>query len=192
MENDIKPPVTDDKLVVDEKAPVTTGDNTDKESNPVNEITKKYDELNERYIRLAAEFENYKKRTKRDSENLIKYSNEKFACDMLEILDNFERALNNKADNSELRTGLEQIHKLYLSILAKNGIVPMNANGSKFDPNQHEAVAHIQSELPEGTIIDEPIKGYKMHDKVIRFAKVAVSSGNSITTDENNKNIKEE
>ena len=192
MENDIKPPVTDDKLVVDEKAPVTTGDNTDKESNPVNEITKKYDELNERYIRLAAEFENYKKRTKRDSENLIKYSNEKFACDMLEILDNFERALNNKADNSELRTGLEQIHKLYLSILAKNGIVPMNANGSKFDPNQHEAVTYIQSELPEGTIIDEPIKGYKMHDKVIRFAKVAVSSGNSITTDENNKNIKEE
>lgn len=157
-----------------EEPPVTTVEETPVD--PVAELTKKYEEANDRYLRLVAEFENYKKRTQRDAENTVRYANEKFARDMLDVLDNFERAL--KGGDDDLRSGLEQIHKLYLSVLSRNGVEPMNAEGSQFDPNRHEAVAHIPSDAPEGTVVDEAIRGYTMHDKVLRYAKVAVSRGN--------------
>ena len=145
-----------------EETPVTTVEETPVD--PVAELTKKYDELNDQ------------KRTQRDAENTVRYANEKFARDMLDVLDNFERAL--KGGDDDLRSGLEQIHKLYLSVLSRNGVEPMNAEGSQFDPNRHEAVAHIPSDVPEGTVVDEAIRGYTMHDKVLRYAKVAVSRGN--------------
>lgn len=169
-----KPPTPDDAKPAAEETPVTTVEETPVD--PVADLTKKYDEVNDRYIRLVAEFENYKKRTRRDAENTVRYANEKFARDMLDVLDNFERAL--KGGDDDLRPGLEQIHKQYLSVLTRNGVEPMTAEGSQFDPNCHEAVAHIPSEKPEGTIIDEAIRGYTMHDKVLRHAKVAVSRGN--------------
>ncbi|MDR0438874.1 MAG: nucleotide exchange factor GrpE [Methanocalculaceae archaeon] len=143
---------------------------------PVAELTKKYDELNDRYLRLVAEFENSKKRTQRDAENTIRYANENFAREVLDVLDNFEHAL--KGSDSDLRSGLEQIHKLYLSVLSRNGVEPMNAEGSLFDPNRHEAVAYVLSDLPGGIVVDEAIRGYTMHDRVLRHAKVAVSRGN--------------
>lgn len=146
------------------------------ETNPVIELTKQYEELNDRHLRLVAEFDNYKKRSKREAEATIRYANEAFARDMLDVLDNFERAL--KGEDSSLRPGLEQIHKLYLSVLARNGVKPMNAQGCAFDPNLHEAVAHIPSDTAEGIVVDEPIRGYLIHDKVLRHAKVAVSRGN--------------
>ncbi|MDO5846361.1 MAG: nucleotide exchange factor GrpE, partial [Methanocorpusculum sp.] len=102
------------------------------ETNVVDELTKKYDELNDSHLRLAAEFENYRKRSKREQESAIRFANEKFALDIVDILDNFERAL--KSDDEHLREGLAQIHKLYLSILSRNGIEPMNAKGTQFDP----------------------------------------------------------
>lgn len=172
MEPKTKTPEEENPVV--EEPPVTTVDEIPVD--PVAELTKKYDEVNDRYIRLVAEFENYKKRTQRDTDNIIRYANEKFARDMLDVLDNFERAL--KGGDDDLRSGLEQIHKLYLSVLSRNGVNPINADGTTFDPNRHEAVAIIPSNLPEGTVIDEVIRGYTMHDKVLRHAKVAVSRGN--------------
>lgn len=153
------------------ETPVTTEETAD----IVTELEEKTRELQDQYLRLVAEFENYKKRTKRETENTIRFANEKFAKDMLEVLDNFERGL--KGDDASLRSGLEQIHKLYLSVLERNGVTPMNAGGCQFDPNLHEAVAHVPSNEPEGTVVDEAIRGYILHDRVLRHAKVAVSNG---------------
>lgn len=158
----------------EQETPVTTVEETP--ADPIALLTRKCEVANDRYLRLVAEFENYKKRTKRDAETTVRYANEKLALDMLDVLDNFERAL--KGGDNDLRSGLEQIHKLYLSVLARNGVQPMDAQGKAFDPNCHEAVAHIPSEAPEGVIVDEAIRGYLMHDKVLRHAKVAVSRGN--------------
>lgn len=143
------------------------------ETTVVDELTKKYDELNDKHLRLAAEFENYKKRAKRDQESAVRYANEKFALDIIDVLDNFERAL--KSDDENLRDGLEQIHKLYLSILSRNGIEPMKITGTTFDPAFHEAVACIPADAPEGAIIDIAVPGYMIRDKVLRHAKVAVA-----------------
>ena len=143
------------------------------ETDVVADLTKKYEETNDKYLRLAAEFENYQKRTKREQEKSLRYATEKFSLNMLEVLDNFERAL--KSEDENLREGLEQIHKMFLGIFAKNGIEPMNTKGVQFDPNFHEAVLALPSDKPAGEILDVVLPGYMIHDKVLRHAKVAVS-----------------
>jgi molecular chaperone GrpE len=132
-------------------------------------------EMNEKYLRLAADFENYRRRTERDLSANIRYAIEKFAVDLIDVIDNFDRAL--AADPSVAREGLEQINKLFRTILASHGITPIDSVGSKFNPAEHEAVVCILSEKEDGTVVDEVCKGYRMHDRVIRCAKVAVSKG---------------
>jgi molecular chaperone GrpE len=132
-------------------------------------------ELNDRYLRLAADFENFKKRTARDRETITNLANERFAIDIIEVLDNFERAI--KADDTHLREGIIQIQHLLLSQLQRHGITPLDALNKPFNPAEHEAIAHVPSEEKEGIVIDEVARGYRMHDKVIRYAKVAVSKG---------------
>lgn len=133
-------------------------------------------ELNDRYLRLAADFENFKKRTARDREMVSNLANERFAIDIIEVLDNFERAI--KADDAHLREGIVQILHLLNSQLQRHGITSLDALKKQFNPAEHEAIAHVPSEEKEGTVIDEVARGYRMHDKVIRHAKVAVSKGN--------------
>jgi len=106
---------------------------------------------------------------------MVQHANERFAVDILEIADNLERAL--KADDNHLRTGVEQIHQLLGGILARQGITPIDALKKSFDPEEHEAIAHIPSDETEGTVVDVVSPGYRMHKKVIRYAKVAVSKG---------------
>ncbi|MEI7857642.1 MAG: nucleotide exchange factor GrpE [Methanomicrobiales archaeon] len=134
-------------------------------------------ELNDRYLRLAADFENFKKRTARDREMVSNLANERFAIDIIEVLDNFERAI--KADDAHLREGIVQILHLLNSQLQRHGIMSLDALKKEFNPAEHEAIAHVPSEEKEGTVIDEVARGYRMHDKVIRHAKVAVSKGNA-------------
>ncbi|GAA5262673.1 nucleotide exchange factor GrpE [Methanocalculus sp. MC3] len=134
-----------------------------------------YEELNNKFLRLAADFENFKKRSAREREQILRFANEQFALEVLDILDNFERAL--KAEDADPKEGLSQIHKLFLSILERNGITPIECANVRFNPNEHEAIAAIPSDEEEGTIVDEVCRGYCMHDKVIRCAKVAVSQG---------------
>jgi len=137
---------------------------------------KAFAELHDQHIRLAADFENFKKRTARERETLISLANERFAIDILEVVDNFERAL--KTDDTHLREGILQIRQLLNAQLLRNGITPLDAQQKQFNPAEHEAIAHINSEEPAGTVIDEVSRGYRMHDKVIRYAKVVVSKGN--------------
>lgn len=133
-------------------------------------------ELNDRFLRLAADFENFKKRTARDREMITNMANERFAIDIIEVLDNFERAV--KSDDAHLREGIVQIRQLLSSQLQRHGITPLDALNKPFNPAEHEAIAHVPSEEKEGIVVDEVARGYRMHDKVIRYAKVAVSKGN--------------
>lgn len=140
------------------------------------EQKKAYAELNDRFLRLAADFENFKKRSERDRVQTIALANERFACDILEVVDNIERAL--KSDDAHLREGVRQIQQLLDSQLQRHGICPIESLNKSFNPQEHEAIAHVSSDACTGTVIDEVCRGYRMYDKVIRYAKVAVSKGN--------------
>jgi molecular chaperone GrpE len=139
------------------------------------ELKKRYDELNDRFLRLAADFDNYKKRASRERETITQFAIERFAIDVLELIDNLERAV--QSDDNHLREGLNQIRELSSAIIQRYGITPIESLSKKFNPAEHEAITHIPSDHDEGTIIDEVSRGYRMHEKVIRFAKVAVSKG---------------
>jgi len=140
------------------------------------EQEKRYDELNDQYLRLAADFDNFRKRSARERETILHYANERFAVDMLEVIDNLDRAA--RSDDASLREGLVQIRELCATVLQRHGITPIEVLTKKFDPAEHEAIAHLPSDYEEGVVIDEAARGYRMHDRVIRFAKVAVSKGN--------------
>ena len=140
------------------------------------EQKKAFIELKDQFLRLAADFENFKRRTFQERESVIALANERFVIDLLEVVDNFDRAL--KSDDSHLREGVEQIRQLFNAQLLRYGIIPMDSLNKPFNPMEHEAIAHVASGEPEGTVIDEVTRGYRMNEKVIRHAKVAVSKGN--------------
>jgi molecular chaperone GrpE len=164
-------PVPDDNTAV----PESPASDHQGQRDELAELRKRCEELNDRYLRLAADFDNYRKRIARDHEFQTQLANERFAVDILEIADNLDRAL--KSDNEHLRTGVEQIRQLLAGVFTRHGITPIDALKTSFDPGVHEAVAHIPSEEKEGTVVDVVSAGYRMHNKVIRFAKVAVSKG---------------
>ncbi len=130
-------------------------------------------ELNERFLRLAADFDNYKKRAAKDQAARVEAAVEQVLCEMLEVYDNLERA--EEADDEALRTGLAQIRKLFGAVLERRGVTPIACLNEQFDPNLHEAIAAVPSDAAEGTVIDEVARGYCMNGRVIRYAKVAVS-----------------
>ena len=132
-------------------------------------------ELNDRLLRLAADFENFRKRTERERESVVALAKERFVVDLLEVVDNFDRAM--KSDDAHLREGLMQIRQLFSTQLERHGISPIDALNRSFNPAEHDAIAHVTSDKPEGLVIDEVARGYRMYEKVIRPAKVAVSKG---------------
>ena len=146
----------------------------DAASPALEELQKAYDDLNSRHLRLA-DFDNYRKRAAREIDALTTYAIEDFAVELLEVVDNFERA--EKAEGAGLREGMEQIKKLLMAILERHGIRPIECRNLPFDPERHEAIACIPSAAEEGIVIDEIIRGYCMQDRIIRCAKVVVSKG---------------
>lgn len=139
------------------------------------DLKRDYDELNDRFLRLAADFENFRKRTTREMDAQARFAIEGFAIELLEVADNFDRAL--KSGDATAREGLEQIQKLFRTILERHGIQAIESVGTKFDPVCHDAVVSLPSDCEEGTVVEEFTCGYRMHDRVIRCAKVAVSKG---------------
>ena len=150
------------------------------EANPLQE---KNDTLNNQYIRLAADFDNYRKRQEQEKEALLKYGAENTLKKMIEVLDNFERglkALETVEDCEKVKECYNLAYKNFTDVLTKAGLESIKAEGEAFDPNFHEAVMQTPtSEKPEHTIIAELQKGYKLGDKVLRPAlvNVAVSEG---------------
>lgn len=152
------------------------------EAPSIEEIDRLQQELNEannKYLRLYAEFENYKKRTNRDKEELIKYGNESLIYELLTVIDNLEMALKHSSGNtssSGLVQGVEITYKELIKTLEKFGLSVIEADGKPFDPSVHHAMSQIErDDIDENIIIEEYRKGYKLKDKVIRPSLVAVS-----------------
>jgi len=135
-----------------------------------------YAVLQDRYLRLAADFDNYRRRMAREVSEQSSRATEEFAAGILDIVDNMERALNIE-DTQNIREGLEQIHKLLMNVLNRYEITPLECVDKPFDPETQEAIAYVPSEKDEGTVIDEVVKGYRMKERIIRCARVAVSQG---------------
>lgn len=165
----------------DEKEALCMGENSQAETpsaiSELEEQKKAFAELNDQLLRLAADFENFRRRTARESESVASLANERFAVDLLEVVDDFDRAL--KSDDAHLREGLVQIRQLFSTQLQRHGITPIDSLKKPFNPQEHEAIAHVPSDEPEGIVIDDVSRGYKMNEKIIRHAKVAVSKGNN-------------
>ncbi|MBE7709785.1 MAG: nucleotide exchange factor GrpE [Cyanobacteria bacterium SIG32] len=145
-----------------------------------NKLQEEYDRLNQQYIRLAADFDNYRKRQEQERENLLKFGTENALKKMLEVIDNFERgekALQNVEDCQQVKDSFNLIHRQVLETLQKLGLEEIDAEGKEFDPNFHDAVMRTPSnEHPEETIIAVLQKGYKMGEKVLRPALVNVAA----------------
>jgi len=135
----------------------------------------------DRMMRLAAEFDNYKKRSAKEYENIRKYAAENIIKELIPIVDNFERAIesaNESKDIDSLLKGISLILSQMLNLLEKEGVVRIKAVGEVFDPNVHEAVMHIASDdYPENVVAQELQKGYILRDRVVRPAMVSVSKG---------------
>ena len=144
------------------------------------DLQQKYDTLNNQYIRLAADFDNYRKRQAQERESLLKYGAESTLKKIIEVLDNFERGAkaNETVDDCDkLRESFNLVHKQLLDVLTKAGLETIEAEGKEFDPNFHEAVMQTPtSDYPEHTIIAELQKGYKLEDRVLRPALVNVAT----------------
>lgn len=153
---------------------------SEKSDEKFNELQQKYDTLNQQYLRLAADFENYRKRQEHEREDLLKFGTENALKKMLEVLDNFERgkkALEKVEDYAKVKESFDLVHKQTVEILKKLGLEEIETEGKEFDPNFHDAVMQTPtSEHPEHTVINELQKGYKMGDKVLRPALVNVAT----------------
>lgn len=151
-----------------------------KEVSKDNELQAKYDELNNKYIRLAADFENFRKRQVQEREDLLKYGAVNTLKQLIEVLDNFDRgqkAVENIEDCQKVKDSFNLVMKQMKDTLTKLGLEVIETEGKEFDPNFHEAVMQTPtSEHPEGTIINELQKGYKVGDKVLRASLVNVAS----------------
>lgn len=154
---------------------------TSKEGNAeLDKLKEDFDNLNNQYLRLAADFDNYRKRQEAERESLLKFGTENALKKMLEVLDNFERgkkSFENVEDCQKVKDGFDLVHKQTIEALCKLGMEEIKAVGEEFDPNFHEAVMRTPtSEYPENTIIAELQKGYKMGDKVLRPTLVNVAA----------------
>lgn len=144
------------------------------------ELLQKYDDLNERYLRLSAEYDNYRKRTLKEKMDLIKSGGADVLQNILPTIDNFERALKSLGESSDLeavKEGIMLIYNTFKEFLKQRGVEEISALGLVLDTDLHEAVAQMPTELEEdkGKIIDVVEKGYKINDKVLRFSKVVVA-----------------
>ena len=149
------------------------------EENEENKLKKEYENLNNQYLRLAADFDNYRKRQAQEREALLKYGAEQCMKKVLEVVDNFDRAVTmvEKIDNiDKMKETFFVLNKQLTESLTKLGLEQIKCVGEKFDPNLHEAVMQTPTdEYPEETIINELQKGYKLGDKVLRPAMVSVA-----------------
>lgn len=162
----------------EEKEKHSKGKKEDKDQQ-IEELGYKLAEINDKYLRLSAEFDNYRKRTLKERMELTKSAGEQVLEKILPVMDNFERALKSievATDVPALREGVELIYTNFKDFLAQNGVKEMECLHTDFDPDVQEAVTKIPAPTAElkGKVVDCIQKGYTLHDKVIRFPKVVV------------------
>jgi molecular chaperone GrpE len=144
------------------------------------EKTRESAEYFDKWLRIRAEFENYKKRMQKERGDLLKFGNESLLKALLPVLDNLNRAIEHgkKAnESSSILEGVEMVQKEFLNILERFGVRPVEAVGEMFDPEKHEAISHEEHEVDSNRIITSVQDGYFYHDRLLRPARVVVSKG---------------
>lgn len=178
-----------DKNISNNKKTADTGASTKKKSSKkiqkktkvseIEEVKNKYAEINDKYLRLSAEFDNYRKRTLKEKMELTRTGGESILINLLPVIDNFERALvsiENSTDVDSVKDGINLIYTNFKAFLTQNGIREIEASNKKFDTDVHEAISKIKAPKKslKGKVVDIIEKGYYLHDKVIRYAKVVI------------------
>jgi molecular chaperone GrpE len=176
-------PVTEDERPND---PTPTAvapelDGPDGNDDPTASLQADLDRFRDLALRSQADFDNYKKRAIREKEEAIKYANSSLLDRLIAIVDNFELGLSaakSEGEKSPIYSGMSMVLKQLTDFLADNGLQPIDAEGQKFDPNLHEAIAHEPSdEVAEGVVLRQMRRGYRLKDRLLRPSSVVVSSG---------------
>jgi len=149
------------------------------EAKPELSAEDKYSELNNRFLRLYAEFENFRKRTNKERLDIITNANAELLKDLIPVIDDFERAIANNKDSEDvvaIKEGFSLIYNKYKGILESKGLEPMESEGKVFDSEIHEAVANLPTDDKKlkGKVIEAIEKGYLLNEQVLRYAKVVV------------------
>ncbi|MDA3880545.1 MAG: nucleotide exchange factor GrpE [Prolixibacteraceae bacterium] len=150
-----------------------------KESDKIKELEDVINQKNDQLLRLQAEFDNYRKRTLKEKMELTKTAGESLLVNILPLMDDFERALQSMSETEKedaVKQGLDLIYKRFSDFMKQNGVTEIEATGEAFDTDLHEAITKIPAPSDElkGKIVDVIQKGYKLNDKVIRYAKVVI------------------
>lgn len=162
-------------------APLETGDWTAEQIAELQAQANKAAENWDKYVRLNADFDNFKKRAARERQEAIRYANEGLLEKLIPVLDNFEMAMQAangpQAGNADaLKQGVNMIHSQLKNAIGEAGLEEIKAEGQKFDPNIHEAVSQMESkDVPEGHVLQQLRKGYKLRDRLVRPATVIVA-----------------
>lgn len=147
------------------------------EQKRIEELEKQLGEEKDKYLRVAAEYDNFRKRSVNDRLNAVADAQAKVITEILAVIDNFERAMDAECSDENYKKGVEMIFKQYTGILDKLGVTEIAALGEPFDPNIHHAVNQVEDEnFGENTVCQVFQKGYKLGDKVIRCAMVVVAN----------------
>ena len=171
--------------------PVPTENSSDEAEatdDPVASLQGDLDRFRDLALRTQADFENYKKRAARERDEGIKYANRSLLERLVSIVDNFELGLSAAREESErspIYSGMSMVLKQLSDFLTANGLEPIDAVGKQFDPNLHEAIGHEPSDkVPEGRVIRQTRRGYRLKDRLLRPAAVVVSSGAARSSNE--------
>ena len=172
-----------DNLEVDKQSEINIDDQATEEqseTDKLEELGQKLEEMNDKFLRLYSEFENYRKRTAKEKIEMIKFASQDAITDLLPVVDDYERALEDLDGQQDIPEtvveGIKLIYNKLTTYLTKKGVKEIEAKGEEFDENYHEAISQFpaQEEDQKGNVVDVVLKGYTMHDKVIRYSKVVV------------------
>jgi molecular chaperone GrpE len=158
-------------------APSSTPDPAPALADEIVELRKERDGLHDRLLRQAAEFDNYRKRVDRERKDSAQFAAIDFVEELLPVIDDFERALQTEAPGAgSYRQGLEIIHRALMDMLRKRGVTPIEAVGTTFDPQVHQAVTYEEApDRRDGEVMEQFTRGYRLGDKLIRPAMVKVA-----------------
>ena len=172
--------VTEEESVILEEDAADKDSAEEPEQSELDKVHNELDEMTDRYLRLQAEMANIRRRQERERQDLLRYSSQSLAKELVPVLDNLERALTIEADTEagkNLKKGIEMVHKSFLQAFEKEGIEVIDPLGKPFDPNFHEAYTQVPAnEGQESNEVAQVFeKGYKLHERVLRAAKVSVT-----------------
>ncbi|PLB86813.1 nucleotide exchange factor GrpE [Dysgonamonadaceae bacterium] len=149
------------------------------QENPISQMQQQYNELNDSYLRLHADFDNFRKRTMKEKADIIRSGGERVLSDIIPLVDDFERALkalHEAEEKDSILEGIDLIYQKFVAFLEQHGVREIESVGLPFDPDKFEAVTTVPvaDESQKGKVVDCIQKGYSLNDKVIRFPKVIV------------------